>query len=349
MNLKIKIDNYLISENRPCFIIAEAGVNHNGSLIKAFKLVDEAIKVGANSVKFQTFSAKNLVFKNSPKANYQLKTTKKSENQFSMLKNLELNHEEQYKLFNYCKKKKIIFLSTPYNFEDVEFLIKLKTSAFKLASMHMAEPYFIKQVAKLGKPCILSTGMANLGEIKKTFQEIKKTKNRNIALLQCTTDYPAASKEINLNVIKTLKKNFKCIVGFSDHTSGNTASISSIPLGAKVIEKHFTLSNNLSGPDHKTSLNPKDFKKFVSKIRESEVLLGTDQKLPTISEKKNLFAMRRSIVTKKEIKKGEKIKENYLTYKRPLAGIKPIYLKKILGKKVKKTLKKDTILKWKYF
>lgn len=343
---KIKIGKKIISENKPVFIIAEAGVNHNGSLNKAFLLIDEAVKAKANCIKFQTFTANELVLKKSPKAIYQLKNTNPKESQFEMLKKLELKKEDYFKLNNYCLKKKILFLSTPYNESDVDFLDKINVKAFKLASIHAAEPFFLKYVAKKNKAMILSTGMANLEEIDCAVKEIKKTINKKLILLQCTTNYPSSNLDANLLTIKTLSKRYNTIVGYSDHTLGFLTSILSIGLGAKVIEKHFTLDKNMRGPDHNNSLNTKEFKQFVKIIRESEDALGSGLKKPSLSEKKNIFGMRRSLVSKRDIFKGEKFNESMVCLKRPMSGIQPKFILKLKGKKIIKDIPSNSTIKW---
>jgi N-acetylneuraminate synthase/N,N'-diacetyllegionaminate synthase len=341
---KIQIGNRKIGNEEPTFVIAEAGVNHNGDLELAKQLVMEAKRCNADCVKFQTFKAERVVTANAPKANYQLETTDPGESQVEMLKKCELKMEHHYELMDLCKKEDIIFLSTPYNIEDVDFLDSLDVPAFKLASIHAAEPYFINYTAQKGRPLILSTGMATFLEVEEAVTTIRATGNDAFALLQCTTDYPSRPEDANLRAMKTIGKAFDVIVGYSDHTQDDTACMASVALGAKVIEKHFTLDKSLPGPDHSSSADPEEFVNLVKKIRKLEKVLGSNKKEPCVIEKKNAIGMRRSLVAKIEIQRGSVISEEMITFKRPSTGIPPKDINKVLGKKATTTIPADTLL-----
>tara|TARA_B100000965_G_C19603452_1_gene764484 strand:- start:24773 stop:25822 length:1050 start_codon:yes stop_codon:yes gene_type:complete len=340
----IKIGKYNIGSGFPCFIIAEAGVNHNGDINIAKKLIKEAKESGADCVKFQTFKSERVITKNAPKAKYQLETTDPSESQLEMLKKLELPNEYYPELIHYCNEHDIMFLSTPYNKEDVDFLDDIGVQAFKLASIHVAEPAFVKYAAEKGKPIILSTGMATLGEIDKAVYHALKTKNNNLILLQCTTNYPSRLKDANLLAMQTISKSFHLNVGYSDHTKSDIACIASVALGAKVIEKHFTIDKSLPGPDQSSSSDPSEFKQLVENIRNCERVLGSPIKSPSEIEKINLKGMRRSIVIKNNIKKGTLITEDMLEFKRPSSGISPSMLDLVVGRKAVRDLFEDDLI-----
>lgn len=343
---EIIIGNKVISKNTPCFIIAEAGVNHNGELSKAIELIDAAAETGASCVKFQTFKAENLVTQTAPKAEYQLKVTDHQESQFQMLKRLELQGEDYLKLIKHCKKRNIIFMSTPYNFEDVDFLDNLNVDAYKIASGQLVELPFLKYVAKKNKPIIMSTGMGYLSDVDKAIRTIKSTNNNQLAILHCVTDYPAKSSDSNLRAIQTLINSFSCITGYSDHTENNLSILGSIAMGAKIIEKHFTLSKDLPGPDHACSSTPEEMKQLISDIRELEIALGTGIKEPTHAEKRNSIGMRRSLVLNNDIKRGQIIKKENIGFKRPSTGLSINMFEQVIGKTVTKDLPKDTLLSY---
>ena len=344
MKKMIKIENRYISEDYPTFIIAEAGVNHNGSLELAKRLVDVAKKAGVDAIKFQTFKTEKVVSKFAPKAEYQIKNTGNNESQYEMIKKLELTEEEFIELYKYTKEKGLIFLSTPFDFESADFLEDL-VPAYKISSTDLTNLPFLEYIAKKGKPIILSTGMATLGEIEEAVNTIKKY-NEDIILLHCITNYPADFEELNLRAIKTLKEAFKLPVGYSDHSLGIYAPIAAVTLGAVVIEKHFTINKNLPGPDHKASLNPEELKEMVKAIRLIEKALGDGIKRPTFSEEKIKKVVRKSLVANVDIPKGSIIKREMVTIKRPGIGIEPKYLDKIIGKKAKRDIKKDEVIRW---
>jgi N-acetylneuraminate synthase/N,N'-diacetyllegionaminate synthase len=327
----IKIGNKLINESEPCFIIAEIGVNHNGSLKLAKRLIDEAKKSGADAVKFQIFKAENLV---------RVRTK-----EYEMLKKLELPYSHFEELKRYCEKRKIIFLATSHNDDAIDFL-ELLVPAYKIGSGDLTNSPFLEKVAKKKKPIILSTGMANLEEIREAIKTIKKAGNNKIILLHCTTSYPCPLEDVNLRAMLTLKKEFNLPVGYSDHTLGILVPIMAVAMGAKVIEKHFTLNKNLPGPDHKASLEPKEFKEMVKAICDVERALGSGVKKPTKNEEKIKKIVRKSIIAKTDIPKGEKIRKEMLIIKRPGTGIEPKYINKIIGKIAKREIKKDSLIKF---
>ncbi len=327
-------------------IIAEAGVNHNGDLNLAKKLIEVAAKSGADFVKFQSFKAALCVSKNAKKAAYQLETTAKDESQLEMIKKLELDFNAHQLLISHAKQCGIAFLSTPFDLESIELLDELGLEVFKIPSGEITNLPYLKKIAKLNKKIILSTGMSNLGEIEVALEILCKegTQRANITLLHCTTEYPAPFDEVNLKAIQTLKNAFNLDVGYSDHTKGIHISLAAIALGASVIEKHFTLDKNMSGPDHKASLEPDELQELCTKIREIESALGDGIKQASKSERKNIKIARKSLVAKKKIKKGEIFSEENLTTKRPASGISAMRYDEYLGKKASKDYEEDELI-----
>ena len=343
--MKIKIGGKLIGAGNPCFIIAEAGVNHNGKLSLAKKLIDKAKEAGVDAVKFQTFKAENIVTKEAKQAKYQTKNIGKKESQFAMLKRLELSYADFRNLKKYCDRKKIIFLSTPHSSkEDVDIVAEL-CPVIKIASGDLTNLPFLKYIAKKDLPIILSTGMANLREVKEAVKTILSI-NKKIILLHCTTNYPTPVNEVNLRAMFTMGEEFNLPVGYSDHTQGMEVSLAAAAMGACVIEKHFTLNKKLPGPDHKASLGPEELKAMVRGIRNIQAALGDGTKKPTPSEMETAKVARKSIVAAKNIKKGTEIREDMLVIKRPGTGIAPKYFNEILGKKAKKDIKKEFLINW---
>jgi N,N'-diacetyllegionaminate synthase len=345
-NQEISVGNHKISRKSPVFIIAEVGVNHNGDVNLATKMIKEAARCGADCVKFQTFKAERVALRDAPKAEYQLKVTDSKESQIDMLRSLELPFDDYKKIIDCCHQEGVVFMSTPYNVEDVDYLDELGVSAYKLASIHAVEPWFARYTAKKGKPIILSTGMATLAELDETVRAIHEVGNKDLVLLQCTTNYPSRLVDTNLRAMQTMTESYDVLVGYSDHTQNDVASIVSIGLGATVIEKHFTIDKSLSGPDQSTSADAEEFSTLVQKIRSAELVLGSSLKEPCDIEKKNSVGMRRSIVSKRDIKKGTVITEDMLTFKRPLTGLSPIYMDRLLGKEAKENISKDSFIEW---
>ena len=338
----IKIANRILGSKS--FIIAEAGVNHNGSVELAKKLVDAAKEAGADAVKFQTFKTKNLVTKNARKAEYQIKNSGE-ESQYEMIKKLELSPDEFWEIAKYAEDKGIIFLSSPFDAESVDLLDEIDIPAFKIASGEITNFPLLKCIAKKQKPVILSTGMSTIGDVEEAINLIEKY-NDDIILMHCLTNYPAKKEDANLNVIKTLEYAFKRPVGFSDHTSGIEMSVAAVALGSCVIEKHFTIDKNLPGPDHKASLEPHELSEMVKAIRNIEKGLGNGIKKPTNDEIKIRKLVRKSIVAKEDIPKGSIIGKEMLDIKRPGTGIEPKYLDELVGKELIEDVKKDDLLKW---
>ena len=334
-------------DNKKTFIIAEAGVNHNGSLKKALELIDVAKLSGADAIKFQTFKAENLATDYAPKAEYQKYKWKKEETQFQMLKRLEFTDAMHKACFEKCKKKKIIFISSAFDIESLNYLNKYKLSYFKVPSGEITNIPYLEVVGKTEKKIILSTGMSSVDEIKKAIKTLitSGAKKNNITLMQCTSAYPAPYDEINLNTIATLKNLFKLNIGFSDHSVGVQASIAAVALGAKVIEKHLTLNKKLRGPDHRASLDPKEFKFMVKSIRIVEKTLGNKIKQVTKSEKKNIYIVRKSIIASTKINKNEKFSNFNITCKRPGTGISPLFFKKLIGKRAIKIFNKNDLIR----
>jgi len=328
------------------FIIAEAGVNHNGSIKIAKKLINLASEAGADAIKFQTFKAENLVTKNLEKANYQKNNTSKKESQYKMLKKLELTKETHQELIRYSKKKKIQFLSSPFDHESIQLLNDLGLKIFKIPSGEITNFPYLKHIGKLKKKIILSTGMANILEIRNALNILinSGTKKSNIIVLHANTEYPTPMEDVNLNAMITIRNLFKVAVGYSDHTLGLEVDIAAVALGAKCIEKHFTLNRNMRGPDHKASLEPKELKHMVRSIRNVEQALGDGTKKPTKSEKKNIKIVRKSIVAKTKIKKGERLSKKNITIKRPGTGMSPMKWEKILGTKAIKNYNIDDLI-----
>lgn len=327
-------------------IIAEAGVNHNGSLEIAKRLIDEAANAGADFIKFQTFVTKNLVSKNAKLAEYQKNNSKKESSQYDMLKELELSLEDHYELIEYCKQHKIVFFSTAFDLESIDLLSKLELPIWKIPSGEITNLPYLQKIGSFNKPIILSTGMAILGEIEAAIEALEKsgTSRDKITVLHCTTEYPAPINEVNLKAMTTLAEAFKVKVGYSDHTEGIEIPFAAVALGATVIEKHFTLDRNMVGPDHKASLEPDELKKMVEGIRKIEIAMGNGIKKPTQSEIKNKIAARKSIVANKMIKAGEFFTPDNLTVKRPGNGVSPMLWNQILGVKSKRDYQPDELI-----
>jgi len=333
------------------FIIAEAGVNHNGDIKIAKKLIDVAVDARADAIKFQTFKAENVVTSTTPKAKYQIKNMGTDESQFEMLKKLELPASGYKELFAYCKEKNIIFMSTPFDEESADFLFIIGMGFFKIPSGEITNKPLLQHIAAKGKPIILSTGMSYLGEVEKAVIWINEIWDRldkkpKLTLLHCVSNYPAAIEDSNLSAMKTMEMAFGLPVGYSDHSLGIELPIVAVVMGAKVIEKHFTLDRNMEGPDHKASLEPDELKAMINAIRKVEKALGDGIKKPTKSESQLRKVARRSLVLTRDVKSGETITTNDVTSKRPGTGIEPEFLDFIAGMKVKKDIITDSVLKW---
>lgn len=328
------------------FIIAEAGVNHNGNVNLAKQLIDEAVTAGADAVKFQTFHADNVVTCTAAKADYQKSTTSLDESQFDMIKKLELSDEVFRELADYAKKRKILFLSTPFDEESVDLLDRIGVHAYKISSGEITNFPLMKKIAEKKKPVILSTGMATLGEVGDAFQFLKKCGAENIILLHCTSSYPAPMHSVNLRAMETLHCAFQVPVGYSDHTKGITIPIAAAAMGACVLEKHFTIDKSLPGPDHKASLEPRELRAMVKAVRDAETALGNGIKKPDDDEEAIKKIARRSIVARCDIKVGDRLTEKNLAIKRPGTGIAPEYMALIVHRKARMQIFKDQVISW---
>ena len=338
----------IIKETKRTFIIAEIGVNHNNSISLAKKLIEKAKFAGADAVKFQTFKADNLVLPGTRKVKYQLISTNDKEDHYQMIKKLELSYKDHKTLFNYCKKKKILFLSTPYDVESAKFLNKLGVKIFKTASADLIDFNLHNYLAKLKKPVIISTGMSLLEDVKKTLKIYKKYRNSNLTLLHCVSNYPCSLESINLNVLNTLKK-LGFSVGYSDHSNDILIPSLAVSAGSKIIEKHFTINKNLKGPDHKASLNVTEFKEMVNQIRKTEIIMGEKLKKIQPEELEMSKISKKSLYFNKDKKKGTKIRIDDFVSLRPGLGINPFSMNRLIGKKLKNNVKKNQIVKYNFF
>ncbi|SFQ24491.1 N-acetylneuraminate synthase [Lachnospiraceae bacterium XBB1006] len=325
-------------------IIAEAGVNFNGSLEIAYKMVDKAKEAGVDIVKFQTFVPEKLMSRYAQKAEYQKKTTGADESQLEMIRKLMLTFDEFAQLKKYCEKVGMRFLSTPFDLESIDFLEKLGCDLWKIPSGEITNyPYLVK-IAQTGKEIILSTGMSTMDEIEAAVAVLKKHGAGNITLLHCTTEYPAPLDEVNLSAMCTMRDAFGLEVGYSDHTQGIEVPIAAVAMGATVIEKHFTLDKNMEGPDHKASLEPDELAAMVKAIRNIELAIGNGEKKPSESEKKNMAVARKSIIAARDIKKGEIFTEENITTKRPGSGISPMMWERVIGTKAIRDFQEDELI-----
>ncbi|KFX60216.1 N-acetylneuraminate synthase [Clostridium botulinum] len=328
------------------FIIAEAGVNHNGDINLAKKLVDMAKVCGADAVKFQTFKAEESTGSFAEKAKYQKENDKTEESQLEMIKKLELPFEKFKEIKEYCDKKGIIFLSTPDGIESLNYLVSLNVEFLKVGSSEVTNINFLRAIGNTRKPIILSTGMSTLGEVEKAIDTIYSTGNKNIRLMHCTSDYPTKVEDVNLKAMVTLREAFKIGVGLSDHTLGFESAVAATTLGAEFIEKHITLDKKMQGPDHKASMTSEEFKEYITHVRNTEILLGDGIKKPTNKEKIIMNDARRSILASRNLKKGTIIEKDMIVYKRPGYGIKPELSYILIGRELKRDLLKDEVIRW---
>ena len=332
---------------RKVFIIAEAGVNHNGSIELAKKLISVAVDAGVDAVKFQTFKAENLVSKHAQKADYQKKNMNDADDsQFNMLKKLELDITTHKELISYCNSKNILFLSTPFDHDSIELLNGLGLKIFKIPSGEITNLPYLRHIGKLNKQVILSTGMADIGEIEDALDVLTNagTQKEKITILHANTMYPTPMEDVNLKAMITIGNTFDCKYGYSDHTLGIEVDIAAVAMGASCIEKHFTLDKTMEGPDHKASLEPQELKAMVEAIRNIELALGSSIKKPSKSEAPNIQVARKSIVANCDIKKGKTFTENNLTIKRPGNGINPMRWDEIVGTIASKDYAEDELI-----
>jgi N,N'-diacetyllegionaminate synthase len=338
--------NYFLNLEK-CFLIAEIGVNHNGDMNLAKEMIDAAKVSGADAVKFQTFKAETLVSQGTPKVKYQESTTSSEESHFEMIKSLELSYDNHFLLQDYCVKKDIKFLSTPYDVECARFLNEeLNVQVFKTASADLVDLPLHEYIASTGRPSIVSVGMATMGEIEENLNIYNSYKHRDIILLHCVSNYPCANESLNLRVLKTLKQAFDLPVGYSDHSVGSEAAVLSIAFGAKIIEKHFTLDKSLPGPDQVASSTPDEFKLLSDSVRNAEKMLGSSVKSCQPEERQMAEVSRKSIFLKNDMNKDDIICEDDLITMRPGSGISPLNIKKIKGMRINQSLSQGTKLNW---
>ncbi len=340
----IRIGAKQVGKGKPCFIIAEAGLNHNGKLALAKKMVDAAAAAGADAVKFQAFKAEDLATKETAVAAYAANNVGKRISQQQLLKKYELKPKEFRALKRYCDSRNIIFLATPHTGGEIAEFVGSLTPAFKVGSGDLTNTPFLEQLAGKGKPMLIATGMATMREVKEALKAIYKTGNREVVALHCTTAYPCAFKDVNLRAMQSMQRELNCLVGYSDHTLGIAVPVMAVALGARVIEKHFTLSRKMKGPDHRASLEPLQLKEMVECIRAAEAALGSNAKKPAAAELKMRPYIRKSVVAAKDIGKGTMVRAEMLCIKRPGTGLSPALLKKIVGRKAKRKIKKGSLL-----
>jgi len=347
--IEYKIQNKMIGDVHPVFFIAEAGVNHNGSLELGKKLIDVAVNAGADAVKFQTFKTENIITPKAPKSQYHIETTgvDKEQTWFELLKTQEMPRDMHVELIKYCKFKEIIFLSTPYDEESADLLEELNVPAFKIASTDTSNIPLLRFIAKKGRPMIISTAMASMEEVQYAVETIREIGLENFAILQCTGSYPAKLEDSNLRVMKTYREKFNCLVGYSDHSMEMINPVAATAMGAKIYEKHFTLDKSLPGPDHRMSLNPNELKQTVFSIRDAEKALGSADKEVLKGELENRNKLRKSIVAKTYILKNSIIRKEMIAIKRPGDGIPPKQFESILGKSAKVDIPDGTVISYK--
>ncbi|MGM0599477.1 MAG: N-acetylneuraminate synthase [Candidatus Rifleibacteriota bacterium] len=344
----MKIGKKQIGKNHSCYVIAEAGSNHNGDFDAALKLIDVAVESGADAVKFQIFSADTIYSKKTPMASYlkKKKLAKDDETLYDLIKKLEIPRQWLPDLMKYCRQKKITFLSTPFDLAAVDELEELGIDAYKVASFEITHLPMLKKISQTGKPIILSTGMANLEDIEVALDTIRKAGSSEVALLHCAIAYPPEFKNINLRAMDTMEMAFQCPVGFSDHTMGHVTDVAAVARGACIIEKHYTLSREQVGPDHPFSLEPDELKEMVTAIRQTEELLGSSIKRPSEAEKEMHRIGRRSLVAACDIKAGTAITEEMIAVKRPGFGIPTRFMQLVVGRKAAVDIEEDDILTW---
>ena len=328
------------------FIIAEIGVNHNGSLELAYRLIDEAVKAGADAVKFQTSRVDNVVSRFAPKADYQKKATGIDESQLEMIKKLKLNYDDHPKLIEYCKSRKTQFLSSPFDIEAIDSLDRWGLDTLKIPSGEITHLPYLRKIGSLNKELILSTGMSSMPEVKQALEILIQagTDKKNITILHCNTEYPTPFEDVNLNAMLTIRKELGVKVGYSDHTLGIEVPIASVALGAEVIEKHLTLNRNMEGPDHKASLEPEEFSAMIEGIRRIEKAMGDGVKRCSVSEAKNKPVARKSIVAARDIESGETFSKDNLAVKRPGNGISPMRWDEIIGRTAERDFSADEMI-----
>jgi N,N'-diacetyllegionaminate synthase len=340
----VEIAGHKVGSNQPCFIIAEAGVNHNGDLERALALIEAAALAGADAVKFQSFVAEQLVTRKAPKAAYQKQTTDDAESQFEMLRRLELSPAAHRKLMEHCQCKGILFLSTPFDEESADLLEKLEVAAFKVSSGELTNLPFLSRLARKHRPMIVSTGMADLAEVELAVRAIESEGNHDFVLLHCVSSYPASPADANLRAMATMATAFGVPVGYSDHTTGIAVAIAAVALGACVIEKHFTLDRTLPGPDHQASLEADELRLMVEGIRAAEAALGHGRKEPASTEANTTSVARKSLVAARDIPEGTILTAEMIAIKRPGTGLAPSMLPDLIGRRARTDIAANTLL-----
>lgn len=330
----VKVQDHVIGDGEPCFVIAEAGVNHNGDIRLALQLVDAAADAGADAVKFQTFKAMKLVTESAPKAEYQVRNTGNTESQLEMLRRLELSPEAHLEILDRCRQRGIVFLSTPFDDDSADLLESLNVPAFKVSSGDLTNLPLLRYLAIKRRPLIVSTGMATLGEVEEAVRTLEEA-DSSFALLQCISNYPAPPSDVNLRAMATMRTAFGVPVGYSDHTAGTCVSVAAVALGASIIEKHFTLDRTLPGPDHVASLEPDELRRMVQEIREVESALGSGRKVPAACELKTAEVARKSLVAARDIPPGTELTEDMIAIKRPGTGLPPSMRRHLLNRRTK--------------
>jgi N-acetylneuraminate synthase/N,N'-diacetyllegionaminate synthase len=349
MRNEIIIGSRRVGPGEPCFVIAEAGVNHNGDRSLALKLVDVAAASGADAVKFQTFAAERLATPDAPKADYQIETTGAAESQFAMLKRLELSFDDHVAVKARCEERGILFLSTPFDERSADMLQTLGVAAFKTPSGELTNLPYLAHVARFGKPMIVSTGMATLGEVEAAVASILANGAPPTALLHCVSKYPAEPEDVNLRAMETLSRAFGLPVGYSDHTRGVAVGIAAAALGACVVEKHFTIDRSLPGPDHRASLEPDELRTFVDGIRSAQAALGDGQKRPREGELATAAVARKSLVAVRDLVRGAVLESSDVRAMRPGTGIPPADLQRVCGRRLTADIRAGTLLEWGMF
>jgi N,N'-diacetyllegionaminate synthase len=340
----IQIGDRAVGDGQPCYIIAEAGVNHNGDIALAKQLVDIAVTAGTNAVKFQTFRAEQVVTPSAPKAPYQMLATDAAESQLDMIRKLELSAEAHQELFVYCADKGITFLSSPFDYESAALLDRLGVEAIKVPSGEITNTPFLKYVAEFRKPILLSTGMSTLADVERAVDTIRGAANNSIVLLHCVSSYPAPTADVNLRAMRTLRSAFGVPTGYSDHTLDPDISIAAVAMGACVIEKHFTVDRKLTGPDHKASLEPDELNALVARIRNVETAMGDGRKCSAECESTTADVARKSLVAARDIAKGETMTDDMIAARRPGTGLSPYLGEKLVGRRAAQDISAGTLL-----
>ncbi len=337
---------FLVGDSYPVFIIAEAGVNHNGELDMALRMVDAAAEAGADAVKFQTFETHRVISAVAPKAEYQARTTGSAESQLDMVRRLELSAEAHYELLARCRERGVLFMSTPFDRKSVDLLDELGVPAFKIGSGEITNWPFLEYIARKGKPIILSTGMSYLSEVDEAVRIIRNAGGNQLALLHCVSNYPSDPADVNLRAMQTLAAAFQVPVGYSDHTLGIEVALAAVALSARIIEKHFTLDKNLPGPDHQASLEPHELQLLVNGVRIVEAALGHGRKQPAASEANTAAVARRSLVAAQDIPVGAVLTKDMIAIKRPGSGLPPAMYSYLIGRTARTTIPADALFTW---